>query len=567
MRQPFGLVRVALLVTILLLALNTTFGIERAMREGDVGEMAGLVVPLAIGLVLAALLYFQSRHAEEVQRAYLASEQRFRLAVEAARCGIWEWDLERDEIFLSETTATMLEMPQLRTTPGQEAVNRVAAADRHIVLRALANAAAGGPFEAAFRVPRADGGYTWIDARGRGFGEGRIIGVALDMTQDRLAQHRVQTAESRLRDAIESLSEAFAIWDRNDRLLLCNRNYGEMFGVPAAELKPGASREEITKIIRKGVKQELPPAGGKFEAEMKDGRWVQVCERRTTEGGAVVTGSDTTTLKRQQASRRHNEQQLEELAHKLEFEKIRAETANRAKSEFLANMSHELRTPLNAINGFSEMMAAELYGPLGDTRYRDYARDILTSGQHLLALINDILDMSKIEAGKMQLRFERLSLEELADEAARLMKPKADAVGVVISLDFPALPDVEADYRAIKQVLLNLLSNAVKYTPRDGSITIHAEARTDPTGGRICVSVRDTGIGIPQEDLQRLAQPFEQVESHLARTAPGTGLGLALTKSLIEMHSGELLLESTPGEGTTVSFMLPVHQQQFSRTA
>ena len=567
MRQPFGLVRVALLVTILLLALNTTFGIERAMREGDVGEMAGLVVPLAIGLVLAALLYFQSRRAEEVQRTYLASEQRFRLAVEAARCGIWEWDLERDEIFLSETTATMLEMPQLRTTPGQEAVNRVAAADRHIVLRALANAAAGGPFEAAFRVPRADGGYTWIDARGRGFGEGRIIGVALDMTQDRLAQHRVQTAESRLRDAIESLSEAFAIWDRNDRLLLCNRNYGEMFGVPAAELKPGASREEITKIIRKGVKQELPPAGGKFEAEMKDGRWVQVCERRTTEGGAVVTGSDTTTLKRQQASRRHNEQQLEELAHKLEFEKIRAETANRAKSEFLANMSHELRTPLNAINGFSEMMAAELYGPLGDTRYRDYARDILTSGQHLLALINDILDMSKIEAGKMQLRFERLSLEELADEAARLMKPKADAVGVVISLDFPALPDVEADYRAIKQVLLNLLSNAVKYTPRDGSITIHAEARTDPTGGRICVSVKDTGIGIPQEDLQRLAQPFEQVESHLARTAPGTGLGLALTKSLIEMHSGELLLESTPGEGTTVSFMLPVHQQQFSRTA
>jgi two-component system cell cycle sensor histidine kinase PleC len=212
-------------------------------------------------------------------------------------------------------------------------------------------------------------------------------------------------------------------------------------------------------------------------------------------------------------------------------------------------------------------MVGEMYGPLGDPRYRDYARDILNSGEHLLALINDILDMSKIEAGKMQLRFERLSLEELADEAARLMKPKADAVGVVISLDFPALPDIEADYRAIKQVLLNLLSNAVKYTPREGSITIHAEARTDPMGGRICVSVKDTGIGIPQEDLQRLARPFEQVESHLARTAPGTGLGLALTKSLIEMHSGELLLESTPGEGTTVSFMLPVHQQQFSRTA
>ena len=155
----------------------------------------------------------------------------------------------------------------------------------------------------------------------------------------------------------------------------------------------------------------------------------------------------------------------------------------------------------------------------------------------------------------------------MAEDALRLVRNRAEAAGLSLRLDFHELPDVEADYRAIKQVLLNLLSNAVKYTPRDGSITIHAEARTDPMGGRICVSVKDTGIGIPQEDLQRLAQPFEQVESHLARTAPGTGLGLALTKSLIEMHSGELLLESTPGEGTTVSFMLPVHQQQFSRTA
>jgi len=566
-RGPLGLVRVALLATILLLALNTVFGIERASREGDLGEIGELVIPLGVGLALAALLFFQSQRAEEAQRAYLASEQRFRLAIEAAHCGIWEWDLERDSVFLSEATAAMFGLSGTHTLPGQELVDRVAAADRAIVLRALANAAAGGSFEAAFRVPRTDGGYSWIDARGRGFGEGRLIGVALDMTQERLAQNRVQAAESRLRDAIESLSEAFALWDRNDRLLLCNRNYSELFGVPAAELEPGASREEITKLIRKGVKQEMAPAGGRFEAEMKDGRWVQVCERRTTEGGTVVTGSDMTTLKRQQETRRHNEQQLEELARKYELEKIRAETANRAKSEFLANMSHELRTPLNAINGFSEIMVGEMYGPLGDPRYRDYARDILNSGEHLLALINDILDMSKIEAGKLHLRFEQLSMEEVASETARLVKARADVVGVSIVLNFPALPDIEADYRAVKQVMLNLLSNAVKYTPRGGTVTISAEARTDPMGGRVCVSVKDTGIGIPQEDLQRLARPFEQVESHLARTTSGTGLGLALTKSLVEMHNGDLHLESTPGEGTTVSFVLPIHQQQFSRTA
>ncbi|MGE5565031.1 MAG: ATP-binding protein [Parcubacteria group bacterium] len=566
-KGPLGLVRLVLLATILLLVLNTAFGVERAAREGDLGEIGELVVPLGVGLALAALLYFQSRRAEEAQRAYLASEQRFRLAVEAAHCGIWEWDLERDAVFLSEATAVMFGLTGTHTLPGQELVERVAAADRAIVLRALASAAAGGAFEAAFRVPRTDGGYSWIDARGRGFGEGRIVGVALDMTQERLAQSRVQAAESRLRDAIESLSEAFAIWDRNGRLLLCNRNYGELFGVPAAQLKPGASRDEITAIIRNGVKQETAPAGGRFEVEMKDGRWVQVCERRTTDGGTVVTGSDMTTLKRQQETRRHNEQQLEELARKYELEKIRAESANRAKSEFLANMSHELRTPLNAINGFSEIMVGEMYGPLGDPRYRDYARDILNSGEHLLALINDILDMSKIEAGKLHLRFEQLSLEEVAEETVRLVKARADAVGVSIALNFPALPDVEADYRAVKQVLLNLLSNAVKYTPRGGSVTISAHPVADTLGGRVRVAVKDTGIGIPQEDLQRLARPFEQVESHLARTTSGTGLGLALTKSLVEMHNGDLHLESTPGEGTTVSFALPVHQQQFSRTA
>ncbi|MGE5502744.1 MAG: ATP-binding protein [Ignavibacteriales bacterium] len=566
-KGPLGLVRLVLLATILLLVLNTAFGVERAAKEGDLGEIGELVVPLGVGLALAALLYFQSRRAEEAQRAYLASEQRFRLAVEAAHCGIWEWDLERDAVFLSEATAVMFGLTGTHTLPGQELVERVAAADRAIVLRALASAAAGGAFEAAFRVPRTDGGYSWIDARGRGFGEGRIVGVALDMTQERLAQSRVQAAESRLRDAIESLSEAFAIWDRNGRLLLCNRNYGELFGVPAAQLKPGASRDEITAIIRNGVKQETAPAGGRFEVEMKDGRWVQVCERRTTDGGTVVTGSDMTTLKRQQETRRHNEQQLEELARKYELEKIRAESANRAKSEFLANMSHELRTPLNAINGFSEIMVGEMYGPLGDPRYRDYARDILNSGEHLLALINDILDMSKIEAGKLHLRFEQLSLEEVAEETVRLVKARADAVGVSIALNFPALPDVEADYRAVKQVLLNLLSNAVKYTPRGGSVTISAHPVADTLGGRVRVAVKDTGIGIPQEDLQRLARPFEQVESHLARTTSGTGLGLALTKSLVEMHNGDLHLESTPGEGTTVSFALPVHQQQFSRTA
>ena len=230
-------------------------------------------------------------------------------------------------------------------------------------------------------------------------------------------------------------------------------------------------------------------------------------------------------------------------------------------------MSHELRTPLNAINGFSEIMAGEMYGPVGDSRYRDYARDILSSGQHLLALINDILDMAKIEAGKLTMRFEPVCLEEIAEDALRLVRNRADAAGLSLILDFVDLPDVEADHRAVKQVLLNLLSNSIKFTPRGGKITVRAELRDDPLGQRIRVGVQDTGIGISPQDLERLARPFEQVESQHSKTTQGTGLGRALTKSLVEMHGGLLDLKSAPGQGTLVSFALPLRQSQPTATS
>ena len=233
----------------------------------------------------------------------------------------------------------------------------------------------------------------------------------------------------------------------------------------------------------------------------------------------------------------------------------RAEAANQAKSEFLANMSHELRTPLNAINGFSEIMAGEMFGPLGDARYKGYAADILKSGQHLLSLINDILDMAKIEAGKMTLHYEPVSLTEICGDAIRLMRGKAEESGLTLTIETPDLPDIDADYRGLKQVMLNLISNAVKFTPEGGRITVSI---APPEDGRIRVAVADTGIGIAAEDLARLAQPFEQVEGQHSKTTQGTGLGLSLTKALIELHQGEMTMESQPGLGTTVSFVIPV---------
>ncbi|NQE60568.1 PAS domain-containing sensor histidine kinase [Caulobacter sp. RHG1] len=544
-----------------------------------------LLAPLAAGIALALLLMLQSRKVERAHREFIDSEQRFRLAVEAARCGIWEWDLNADQVFLSDVTGAMFGWGGGGVVSGQDLLERISLDHRERVRQALTNAAMYGAFDVSFRVPATEHGgrSLWIDARGQGFGKPggdgyvRIIGVALDVTEERIAQARAQAAENRLRDAIESVSEAFVLWDRQGRLLMCNRNYRSVFSLEPKILKPGAARAEVNRFAALAIKQDHPaPDGAKGvrEAEMMDGRWIQISERRTAEGGLVMTAADITAIKTQEEARRLNEEQLQnaitglersqeqlaELARKYETEKVKAESANKAKSEFLANMSHELRTPLNAINGFSEIMMNEMFGALGDKRYKGYSQDIHSSGQHLLALINDILDMSKIEAGKMNLKFEAMHLEDVAEDAVRLIRNRAEAAGLTLNVEFPHLPEVEADYRAVKQVLLNLLSNAIKFTPRAGSVTVRAEVRRDPFGDKVKVSVTDTGIGIAKEDLARLAKPFEQVESQFSKTTQGTGLGLALTKSLITMHDGVLEMHSQPGEGTTVSFTLPVRQ-------
>ena len=547
-----------------------------------------LLAPLAAGCGLAIMLVRQSRQTQVAEQAMAVSEERFRLAVEAARCGIWEWDLKNDRVFMSDATGVILGWGGGGVATSQDVLGRISADHRDRVRQALTSASVYGAFDVSFRVPDRHGKSAWVDARGQAFGpheDGdyqRIIGVAFDVTEERISQARAQAAETRLRDAIESVSEAFILWDRSGRLVMCNRNYRDVFSLEPRLLKPGAPRETVERCAKLAIKRELPDtsgAKGVFEAELNNGRWIQISSRRTADGGLVMTAADITAIKNQEEARRLNEEalqkavtsleasqtQLAELARKYEAEKIRAESANKAKSEFLANMSHELRTPLNAINGFSEIMVGELFGPLGDARYKEYAGDILSSGQHLLQVINDILDMSKIEAGKMNLKFERIDLQEVAEDAVRLVRNRAEAAGLELVIDMPGLPEVEADFRALKQILLNLLSNAVKFTPRGGRVRVFGRAGGDGRGqSRVMVGVEDTGIGISRADLERLAKPFEQVESQHAKTQQGTGLGLALTKSLIEIHGGMMDIRSEPGQGTTVSFVLAEKQSAAS---
>jgi cell cycle sensor histidine kinase DivJ len=231
-----------------------------------------------------------------------------------------------------------------------------------------------------------------------------------------------------------------------------------------------------------------------------------------------------------------------------------AESASRAKTAFLANMSHELRTPLNAVIGFSEVMTREIFGPVGSQRYQEYSRLIHESGNHLLDLINSVLDMSKIEAGKFDLHEELFDLGEEASSAVRFVSHAAERAGVAVKLSVaPAAAQVFADRRAIKQMLINLINNGVKFTPRGGEVVVCA----DVGAGGLIIAVRDTGTGIAKADLEKLGRPFQQVEGPQTRAKEGTGLGLALVKSLAAMHGGEMVLQSALGIGTTVTLRLP----------
>ncbi len=232
-----------------------------------------------------------------------------------------------------------------------------------------------------------------------------------------------------------------------------------------------------------------------------------------------------------------------------------AQLANRTKSEFLAAMSHELRTPLNAIIGFSELMSGELLGPIGSPKYVDYANDITQSGQHLLAIINDILDLSKIEAGKMSVADEQLDLDQVIRSSLRFIAERARSANVKVAIEIAEGPLLmRGDAIKVKQILLNLLSNAVKFTPAAGRVEVHAFKDGD---GRLLIVVKDTGCGMKTEDIPKALEPFRQVDSSLNRRFEGTGLGLPLSKRLIELHGGTLTIDSTVDVGTEVTVAFP----------
>jgi two-component system cell cycle sensor histidine kinase PleC len=533
-------------------------------------------------LILGFAFHWQATRAREADVIYETVRSRIDTALNRGRCGLWDWDLARGRIFWSQSMFAILGLEakdDLLTFGDVSALVHPDDVRLYDIAGQVAEARTNF-VDQAFRMRHADGHWVWLRARcelARQPGEPglHLIGIAVDITEQKNLVERTVAADLRLRDAIETIPEAFVLWDAGNRLVLCNSNFQTLHDLPDEAITVGASYESVVSagkkpVVRKKiVNDEIAIPGARtFEAQLEDGRWLHISERRTKDGGYVSVGTDITAIKTHEEKLIHSERRListvndlrasqqrsAELAEKYAEEKTRAEEANQAKSKFLANMSHELRTPLNAIIGFSEIMESGMFGPLGADRYHEYCNDIHTSGQYLLDVINDVLDMSKIEAGRIRLDFEELDLDTLLADAMRVVTARAQDKRLTVKSRIAPALRLHADRRALKQVALNLLSNAVKFTPEGGRILV----RGRQSGECAILSIMDTGIGIAPEALAKLGRPFEQVESQLTKSHQGSGLGLAIAKSLVELHGGRMRIRSILGRGTMVVVRLPL---------
>ena len=544
---------------------------------------ATLTVTLAattgfVVLILGFAFHWQATRAREADLIHDTVRGRIDTALNRGRCGLWDWDLARGRVFWSHSMFDILGLTKKDELLTFGEVNALVHAD-DIDLYELATQLAEArvhSFDHEFRMRHANGRWLWLRARCElaqqdGSSGLHLIGIAVDITEQKSLVEKTVAADLRLRDAIETIPEAFVLWDADSRLVLCNSNFQLLHQLPDAAVVAGTPYEAVVTtgrrpIIRTTITSDdnQPPGARTFEARLDDGRWMHISERRTKDGGYVSVGTDITKIKlheqrliegekrriatiddlrkSQQALERQADQ-LADLAGKYAEEKTRAEEANQAKSKFLANMSHELRTPLNAIIGFSEIMEAAMFGPLGAEKYGEYSRHIRESGQYLLDVINDVLDMSKIEAGGIRLMLEDVDLDPVLADCLRVVSGPASEKHIALRADITPAIYLRADRRAVKQIVLNLLSNAVKFTPDGGAVALKSRTR----GGRVTIAIEDNGIGIPREALRKLGRPFEQVESQLTKQHQGSGLGLAIAKSLVELHGGAMRIRSTLG--------------------
>ena len=400
----------------------------------------------------------------------------------------------------------------------------------------------------------------WVKITETRTSTGHTVGIRTDITELKRREQLLRKSEEQLHQVVASIQEGFVLYDADDRVVMWNAKWMDIHNEVRDIIEVGLSFEELARVCV--ARKIYPEAHGREEEFISeriarrrnpgqpiirrhhDDRWYIIREVPTAEGGTFALSIDITDLKKAESA--------------AEMARMEAEYANRAKSKFLTNMSHELRTPLNAIIGFSDIVQRETFGPVGSVRYRDYAKDINQSGRHLLALISDILDLSKVESGMDELHEENINVAEIIRSVVQFVRQRAEKERITLEIDAPDDPPaLFADERKVTQILVNLMTNAVKFTEPGGTVTIKVGCR--PDRGYV-FEVVDTGIGIAPEDVPRALSQFGQVDCSRNRKHDGTGLGLPLTKALVELHGGSFDIQSEIGVGTMITVSFPARR-------
>jgi two-component system cell cycle sensor histidine kinase PleC len=544
-----------------------------------------LLPPFLCAFVIAGLatsLFASHVRKRVMHQAFSRLSQTMTVAFTRGRCGWWDWDIARGRIYWSHTIYALLGFQRERTFLSfSEFKDLIHPED--LDLLSLAQSLAAQEIQSIdhdFRIRNHTGQWVWVRTHAERVEdpiekEWHVIGILSDASEHHSAAEKRAQADKRLREALDVISESFVLWDSDRHIVVANSKFHEIEGlcseVISYQLQDHTSETELS----------LGETGASFEVAFSDGRWFQISEQPTKDGGFISVGTEITLLKQHEERFRISEKQLvdtisdlkqsrqaleaqtrqlSELAEKYLDQKAEAESANRAKSEFLANMSHEFRTPLNAILGFTQVMSDEIFGSLGHEKYVEYCRDIRRSGEYLLHVLNDILDMARLESGRIHLEKSEVIVNHLIQAALNHGAETAPEKKLTFSADIPLHTTIYADPHALQKILDHVISNAIKFSVTGGHIAVRVRRlRT-----AINIYVEDNGIGINAHSLKRLAQPFEHGWGEFDKTYRGPGLGLSVAKSLAELHGGNLRIRSLSGSGTIVLIHLPNYEAERS---
>ncbi|KAF0227849.1 MAG: two-component system cell cycle sensor histidine kinase [Beijerinckiaceae bacterium] len=550
----------------------------------------------AVTLMFTLVYYAQRQRTVTAGTNARQIRSQFEVALDHGRCGLWDWSLAASALVWSDSMYRMLDLTGRGGLSRKEIEARLHPDDRDLFARIEQGARTGDcEFDYLFRMLHQNNSWVWLRMRAVidnavETASPRLLGIVMDVTRERVAEEESHRADARLRDAIESISEAFVLWDENNRLVMCNSKYQSFHGLDTELAHRGATYKSLMaeahqpRVLIEIDRGSEPESGARsYEAQFQDGRWLLISERHTRDGGYVSVGTDITGRKLQEERLVENERQLRmtvtdlgnsreafrrqagqlaELADRYLEQKAEAISANRAKAEFLANMNHEIRTPLNHIIGFSEMIETQVFGPCASPRYVEYARDIRESGTNLLILISDILDMARIEAGRVALERAPTPLGALLEAATTEVRDAAEAKGIELEIE-PDLTDkaaqrlIHVDAAAIGQALAHLLRNGIRLSPVGGRVSVRARM----SGDHVNIFVADKGCTLSPGDLGKMVDPFGHIDGMLQDGCKGSGLGVSIARSLIELHGGTIRLRSSPEIGSLIMIHLPVSLQ------